>query len=101
MIRGFIGFDGVLVSDDLSMQALRGGLAERATAALTAGCDVALHCNGRADEMTAIAAVAPALSAAALRRLAAAATRLAPPSPVDVALLRTRFEGLLVGGAPG
>src|SRR5260221_8666174 len=51
VIRGAIGFDGVLVSDDLSMQALGGGLGERASGALAAGCDVVLHCNGRLDEM--------------------------------------------------
>ena len=52
VIRGHIGFDGLLLSDDLSMQALGGTLGERAARALAAGCDIALHCNGRMDEMT-------------------------------------------------
>ena len=56
VIRGHIGFDGLLLSDDLSMQALGGTLGERAERALAAGCDIALHCNGRMDEMTEIAA---------------------------------------------
>ena len=51
IIRGRIGFDGLLLSDDLSMQALDGSLAERTAASLGAGCDVVLHCNGRIDEM--------------------------------------------------
>src|SRR3546814_6927742 len=51
VIRGQIGFDGVLLSDDLSMEALKGSLGERAGAALAAGCDVALHCNGKPEEM--------------------------------------------------
>jgi beta-N-acetylhexosaminidase len=52
MIRVDIGFDGVLISDDLSMQALNGTLGERTSRAMAAGCDVALHCNGDMDEMT-------------------------------------------------
>jgi beta-N-acetylhexosaminidase len=51
MIRDDIGFDGVLVSDDLSMQALSGTLGERTSRAMAAGCDVALHCNGQMAEM--------------------------------------------------
>ena len=56
VIRGHIGYDGLVMSDDLSMQALSGSLAERAEAAFAAGCDVALHCNGRIEEMAAVAA---------------------------------------------
>src|SRR4029077_5202250 len=55
IIRGHIGFDGLLLSDDLSMQALGGGLGDRAARSLAAGCDVALHCNGRMSEMVDIA----------------------------------------------
>jgi beta-N-acetylhexosaminidase len=70
IVRRHIGFDGLLLSDDLSMNALAGGLADRARDALTAGCDVALHCNGRLDEMRAIAAVVPRLAPPAALRLA-------------------------------
>jgi beta-N-acetylhexosaminidase len=71
IIRGHIGFDGLLLSDDLSMQALGGSLAERAARSLTAGCDIALHCNGRMDEMTAIAASTGAMTGRAATRFAA------------------------------
>jgi beta-N-acetylhexosaminidase len=101
IIRGFIGFDGVLVSDDLSMQALHGGLAERAAASLTAGCDVALHCNGKPAEMTAVAEATPALSAEAERRLAAAAARLGRPGPADMPALQARFDRLMASTAAG
>ena len=53
VIRGFIGFDGLLMTDDISMGALSGSIAERTRAALAAGCDLVLHCNGRLDEMQA------------------------------------------------
>jgi len=71
IVRGAIGFDGMLMSDDLSMQALSGGLAERAEAALAAGCDIALHCNGDMREMIAVAEAAPSLEGTALERFQA------------------------------
>ena len=55
VIRGFIGFQGLLMSDDISMGALSGPLAERSRAALAAGCDVVLHCNGDLAEMGEVA----------------------------------------------
>ncbi len=71
VIRGFIGFDGLLMSDDLSMQALSGTLEERTRASLAAGCDLALHCNGKMDEMAAVAMASPLLEGQALRRFEA------------------------------
>ena len=68
VIRGFIGFDGLLMSDDVSMGALSGSIAERARASLAAGCDLVLHCNGKMDEMRAVAAEAPELAGEAARR---------------------------------
>jgi len=62
VIRKALGFDGLLMSDDLSMKALEGTLAERATGVISAGCDIALHCNGNLIEMEQVAAVAPDLS---------------------------------------
>jgi beta-N-acetylhexosaminidase len=68
VVRGHIGFDGLLLSDDLSMQALGGSLGERAARALAAGCDIALHCNGRMPEMVGVAGAAGAMSPRAMRR---------------------------------
>ncbi|MEZ5832979.1 MAG: beta-N-acetylhexosaminidase [Dongiaceae bacterium] len=68
VIRGEIGFDGLLLSDDLSMKALRGSLGELAQRSVAAGCDVALHCNGKIEEMVQVAAGLPHLSRAGLER---------------------------------
>jgi beta-N-acetylhexosaminidase len=95
VIRGWIGFDGVLVSDDLSMAALDGDLGARAAAALSAGCDIALHCNGAPGEMEAVAAAAGPLSVQAVRRLGDAAARVGPPSRAEVAALAARRDALL------
>ncbi|MFL5269794.1 MAG: beta-N-acetylhexosaminidase [Stellaceae bacterium] len=72
IIRDEIGFDGVLVSDDLSMRALGGGIGERVEQALAAGCDVVLHCNGDPEEMREVAAAARPISARSAERLARA-----------------------------
>jgi beta-N-acetylhexosaminidase len=69
VIRGEIGFDGILLSDDLSMQALSGSLRERAENALAAGCDVVLHCNGKMDEMESVILGSRPLTTAALTRI--------------------------------
>jgi beta-N-acetylhexosaminidase len=68
VIRREIGFDGLLLTDDLSMQALGGSLGERAARALAAGCDIALHCNGQTEEMQQVAAAVGSMTAAAVRR---------------------------------
>jgi len=98
VIRGEIGFDGVLVSDDLCMGALTGTPGERAAAAVAAGCDVALHCNGRLREMVQVAAAVPPLGEAALARLAraeAARRGSVEAGPADSAALRSRVAALL------
>ena len=83
-IRARIGFEGLLMSDDLSMKALRGGLAERTRAALAAGCDLVLHCNGDMTEMEAVAREATMLAGESLTRSEAALARHVPPSePLD------------------
>ncbi len=69
LIRREIGFEGLLISDDLSMQALSGGLSDRARAAMAAGCDLALHCNGKMEEMAEVALAVGPMSAAARERL--------------------------------
>src|SRR5665647_1135805 len=77
VIRGFIGFRGLLMSDDVSMKALSGTIAERSRAAFAAGCDVVLHCNGDLNEMSAVASQAPELKGAAAKRAEAALGRCA------------------------
>lgn len=96
VIRGEIGFDGVLVSDDLGMKALGGPLGARAGDALAAGCDLALHCSGAMDEMQAVMAGLPAMTAACEKRLARGRERLrTPPEPIEAADLAMRLEALL------
>ena len=75
VIRGHMGFDGLIVSDDLSMKALSGTLAARAERSLRAGCDLLLHCNAGVDEMAEVAHATAELTPDAARRLAAAARR--------------------------
>ena len=95
IIREWIGFDGLLISDDLSMKALKGGLRSRAERSLTAGCDVLLHCNGGASEMKAVAAGASELVGEAARRAAAALARLPRAvEPFDPALAAARLSGV-------
>jgi beta-N-acetylhexosaminidase len=97
VIRGEIGFAGPLISDDLSMKALSGGMRERTEGALGAGCDLVLHCNGKMEEMREIAAVCPPLSAAAQARLEKAAAGLPKPKTAgaDQTALRRKLDDLL------
>ncbi len=81
VIRGFIGFDGLLMSDDLSMGALDGPFGERTERAIRAGCDVVLHCNGAMSEMVEIAATAPPLDGRARERAERALSLLAESQP--------------------
>ncbi len=97
VIRGFIGFDGVLMTDDLSMGALSGTLGERTRAALAAGCDMALHCNGNLREMEAVATAAPELAGRAARRAEAALAVRRAPTPLDVAAARAEFARMMAG----
>lgn len=95
IIRGEIGFKGVLVSDDLSMNALQGDVGDRAKRARTAGCDLALHCNGRLDEMRAVAAAAGPISGATAERLARRPATAATPERMNIASAEARLEQLL------
>jgi len=99
VIRESIGFQGLLMSDDLSMKALSGDFKDRTRASLAAGCDVVLHCNGDMAEMEPIAAACGKLSGKARRRAEAALGRLARrPEPIDLAEARARFEAAFDGG---
>ncbi|HZF32696.1 MAG TPA: beta-N-acetylhexosaminidase [Candidatus Angelobacter sp.] len=95
IIRGEIGFKGVLVSDDLSMEALRGDLGDRTKRARAAGCDLALHCNGRLEEMRAVAAAAGSISAATAERLARGPAATAELAPMNIVSAEARLDQLL------
>jgi len=98
VIRGFIGFQGVLITDDLSMEALSGTVQSRAAAAIAAGCDLALHCNGKLAQMAAIAEALPPISADAAAKLAEARPRPAA-AEADPADLARRLDLLLSGAS--
>ncbi|MBM3516910.1 MAG: beta-N-acetylhexosaminidase [Alphaproteobacteria bacterium] len=101
VIRHAIGFRGVLLSDDIGMQALAGSPAERAQATLAAGCDIALHCNGRLDEMRAVAASVGPLTEAASARLRRARDAVPPAAPFDAGAAHARLATLLCDAAQG
>jgi beta-N-acetylhexosaminidase len=84
IMRGEIGFDGLIMSDDLSMKALAGSFEERAAAVIEAGLDIVLHCNGDLEEARMVASATPALSGAPLRRADAALAAITAPEPFDV-----------------
>jgi beta-N-acetylhexosaminidase len=96
VIRHAIGFQGLLMSDDLSMNALAGNLAERTRAIFAAGCDMALHCNGKIEEMRDVAAQTPELSGIALARANAALAARKAPQPFDRTAARAELDALIV-----
>jgi beta-N-acetylhexosaminidase len=96
IVRGAIGFDGVLIGDDLSMEALSGSLVARAAATLAAGCDLALHCNGEMAEMTTLADAVPEITGATSARLTRAPRR--SPADLDAGFLSARLATLLEDG---
>ena len=95
MIRGLIGFDGLLMTDDISMGALSGSIAERTRAALAAGCDMVLHCNGRLDEMVEVAHNAPELAGASAQRADAALAARRTADDLDVIAARREFAAMM------
>lgn len=94
-VRGEIGFDGFLMSDDLCMKALSGPLAARADAVLEAGCDAVLHCNGALEEMRLLGGRCPALSESGARRLAAALARVRGAEHADAAGSQSELNEIL------
>lgn len=97
VIRGHIGFDGVLASDDISMKALSGSLAERTAASLEAGCDLVLHCNGKMEEMQEALSGCRPLDEAARARITRSFAALGPPEAFDFDAGRARLDEILGG----
>jgi beta-N-acetylhexosaminidase len=102
VIRGVIGFQGLLMSDDVSMHALAGSIAERTRAIVAAGCDMVLHCNGKLDEMREVAQSTPQLSGMAKSRADAALASCRSPKPFDRNRARIELDALIAqAGAAG
>ena len=95
VIRGAIGFQGLLMSDDVSMNALAGSIAERTRAIVNAGCDMVLHCNGKLDEMRDVARETPELAGEALDRARRALASRKEPGPFDRQAARAELEALM------
>lgn len=95
VIRGVIGFQGLLMSDDVSMNALAGSIAERTRAIVDAGCDMVLHCNGNLDEMREVARETPELSGKALQRARRALASRRAPQPLDRQAARAELDALI------
>jgi len=100
VIRDSIGFAGLLMTDDVSMRALSGSLGERTRAAIAAGCDIVLHCNGDMSEMRAVAAEAPVLRGKPAQRAEASLAMRRLPTPIHLAAQRAEFSKLMAGGQP-
>ena len=101
IIRGAIGFEGLLMTDDLSMQALEGSLRHRGERALAAGCELLMHCNGKMDEMVEVAHAAPNLSGQARERAGQALDARHKPNVFDAVDAMARLKHLFEdGGVP-
>lgn len=98
VIRQQIGFGGLLMTDDLNMEALSGTLSERTAAAMAAGCDIALHCKGVLAQMEAVAEAAGDMGPETLRRAAAALAARQAPEAADLAALRAEHDALIGPG---
>lgn len=101
IIRQDIGFKGLLMTDDLNMQALGGSLGDRTARSMAAGCDIALHCKGDLAQMIEVAGAAGDMAQAARARATAALAARRPAISVDIAALEVELAALLGGGADG
>jgi len=95
VIRGCIGFQGLLMSEDVSMNALAGSIAERTRAIVAAGCDMVLHCNGKLDEMREVASQTPELAGKAHERAIRALAARKKPLPFDRVAARAELDALV------
>ncbi|MFN3673293.1 MAG: beta-N-acetylhexosaminidase [Bosea sp. (in: a-proteobacteria)] len=99
IMRGELGYDGLIMTDDISMKALSGSFARKSRAAIRAGVDVVLHCHGVMDEMIAVAGAVPTMTGARARRAAMALARIRhEPEPLDVAGARAQLASALASG---
>ncbi|MGH1369206.1 MAG: beta-N-acetylhexosaminidase [Maritimibacter sp.] len=98
-IRDKIRFGGLVMSDDISMQALSGPLSARSEAALAAGCDIILHCNGQMDDMVEVAQAAGTMSDIAQSRADAALDWRNAPEPAEIEALEAEFRAIMTGGS--
>lgn len=98
IIREEIGFDGLLMTDDLSMKALTGDFRTRAERAIIAGCDIVLHCNGDLSEARPVAEGAPQLSGLALERAIRALECVRACAPLDEVAARAEFAAIFAAG---
>jgi beta-N-acetylhexosaminidase len=101
VIREDIGFDNLIMTDDISMKALSGGLADLSRDAIAAGCDVILHCNGTLAERAEVAHAAGAMTDAAQRRALRALSYRQKPDDIDIAALDAQLEVLMGEGLHG
>ena len=95
IIRKQIGFNGLLMTDDISMEALSGPLDLRARRALSAGCDIILHCNGQMDQMQLLADNSDGMGEASQMRVARALAQRPEVQPVDIQQVKAEFDTLL------
>jgi beta-N-acetylhexosaminidase len=98
MIRNEIGFDNLIMTDDISMEALSGTVAERSRASLDAGCDLVLHCNGNLEEMRAVADISGHQTPGIRDRCARALDCRQTPTDIDIYALEAEFQALLTTG---
>jgi beta-N-acetylhexosaminidase len=99
LIRRDIGFDGLIMTDDIGMQALSGTLAERATGALDAGCDLVLQCSGVQADLISVATASRPMTVDAIRRAEAALAQRRAPDAMDISALQAELDELLEVGA--
>jgi len=97
LVRREIGFDGLLMSDDVSMQALSGHIGARTSGSISAGCDMVLHCNGDVGEMEQVAAAAGVMSSPAQARADAVIAARPTPAPLDISALEAELQALVAG----
>ena len=101
LVREEIGFDGLIMTDDISMKALRGDLGQISRDALAAGCDVVLLCNGALDERRAVAEASGRMSDAAQARAERALVARRAPDTIDIAALEAELAELTDGRVHG